>query len=97
MRTDTSAGPRLTLSALLELLGPDERLFIIHRLGPHEAEAVAEGTAQELKETPCVEVCGENIVEHIASDISEDAAPWDEPSPILIITIGGKRTIKNGN
>jgi len=45
---------RITLSALLGLLGPTEYLFVIHRLGPHECEAVAEGTAEELRATRCV-------------------------------------------
>lgn len=75
----------ITLSALLDLLTPAEHLFVIHRLGPHECEAVAEGTAEELRETRCVELCGENAVERLT--IEESGYPWDT-TPVLIITIG---------
>lgn len=78
---------RITLSALLDLLNPAEHLFVIHRLGPHECEAVAEGTTEELRAAHCAEVCGENAVEHLA--IEESGYPWDT-TPVLIITIGEK-------
>lgn len=77
----------ITLSALLGLLGPTEYLFVIHRLGPHECEAVAEGTAEELRATRCVEACGENTVERLT--LEESGYPWDT-KPVLIITIGEK-------
>lgn len=77
----------LTLSNILDLLNPAEHLFVIHRLGPHECEAVAEGTAEELRAAHCTEVCGENPVEHLA--IEESGYPWDT-TPVLIITIGEK-------
>lgn len=53
----------LTLSGLMALLLPKERLFVIHHLGADISEAVAGGTVEELERTRCVEVCGNNIVE----------------------------------
>lgn len=77
----------LTLSGLMALLLPKERLFVIHHLGADISEAVAGGTVEELKRTRCVEVCGNNIVERIAVDMDD----WpDTPAPILLVTIGGK-------
>ncbi len=77
----------LTLSGLMALLLPKERLFVIHHLGADISEAVAGGTVEELKRTRCVEVCGNNIVERIAVDVDD----WpDTPAPILLVTIGGK-------
>ena len=85
MGTDTRQF--MTLAALLAVLKPSERLFIVHSLGPHESEAVAEGTVEELRETPCAKVCGDNVVERIAVDVDD----WpDVPEPVLIATIGGK-------
>lgn len=81
----TNDRPRVTLAALFGVLNPSERLFIVHRLGPHESEAVAEGTLEELRATRCIEVCGDNIVEGITVD------DWPETTePVLFITIGGK-------
>lgn len=77
----------LTLAALLGVLKPSEEILIVHRIGPHECEAVAGGTAAELRATRCVEVCGDNIVERAAANVDD----WPEvPTPILFITIGGK-------
>ena len=77
----------LTLAALLGVLKPDEEILVVHRIGPHEYEAVAGGTAAELRATRCVEVCGDNIVERVAVNVDD----WPEvPTPILFITIGGK-------
>lgn len=77
----------LTLAALLGVLKPSEEILIVHRIGPHECEAVAGGTAAELRATRCVEVCGDNIVERVAANVDD----WPEvPTPILFITIGGK-------
>ena len=77
----------LTLAALLGVLKPDEETPAVHRIGPHECEAVAGGTAAELRATRCVEVCGDNIVERVAVNVDD----WPEvPTPILFITIGGK-------
>lgn len=84
------SGRRPTLSEVPDLLGHGERVFIIHRLGPHECEAVVEGTIEEVKKTAAVEVCGDNIVERIAGELSDASDPWDDAVPILIITIGGK-------
>lgn len=82
---------RVTLAALLAVLQDRVRMFIIHRMGPHECEAVAEGTALELRSTQCAEVCGDNTVERLALDLGERPKPWaDGPLPVLIITIGGK-------
>lgn len=82
---------RVTLAALLALLDPSERLFVIHHLGANISEAVAGGTVEELRATRCVEVCGDNIVERIAVDVDD----WpDTPAPVLLITIGGKEVGK---
>lgn len=78
---------RVTLAALLDVLEPSERLFIVRRLGPHESGAVAEGTAKEVRATRCVEVCGDNVVMRIAVDT--DGYPWEQ-EPVLLVTIGGK-------
>ena len=69
-----------------------DRVFIVRRMGPHECEAVAGGTAQELRSTRCVEVCGDNMVERLALDLDEWPEIWpsDDPAPVLVITIGGK-------
>ncbi|MGO5023205.1 hypothetical protein ACTQ4E_08955 [Lawsonibacter sp. LCP25S3_G6] len=77
----------LTLAALLSVLKPSEEILVVHRIGPHECEAVAGGTTAELRATRCVEVCGDNIVERVAVNVDD----WPEvPTPILFITIGGK-------
>lgn len=78
---------RVTLAALLGVLKSDEEILVVHRIGPNECEAVAGGTAAELRATRCVEVCGDNIVERVAVNVDD----WPEvPTPILFITIGGK-------
>lgn len=78
---------RVTLAALLGVLKSDEKILVVHRIGPNECEAVAGGTAAELRATRCVEVCGDNIVERVAVNVDD----WPEvPTPILFITIGGK-------
>ena len=78
---------RVTLADLLGVLKSDEEILVVHRIGPHECEAVAGGTAAELRATRCVEVCGDNIVERVAVNVDD----WPEvPTPILFITIGGK-------
>ena len=77
----------LTLAALMGVLKPDEEIFIVHRIGPHECEAVAGGNTAELRATRCVEVCGDNIVERLA--VKMEGYPWDQ-DPVLVITIGGK-------
>lgn len=78
---------RVRLAAVLGVLKPSEEILIVHRIGPHECEAVAGGTVEEVRATRCVEVCGDNVVERIA--VSVDDWP-DVPTPILFITIGGK-------
>lgn len=78
---------KFTLAALFATLKPSERLFIVHRLGPHESEAVAEGTLEELRATRCVEVCGDNIVEGLAVDIG--GCLWEQEA-VLFVTIGRK-------
>lgn len=77
----------ITLSALLNVLTPAQNLFITHRLGPHECEAVAEGTVEELRATECVKVCGDNLVERVSVDA--EGYPWDQEA-VLLVTIGGK-------
>ena len=86
---------RVTLAALLAVLQDGDRVFIVHRMGPHECEGVAGGTAQELRSTRCVEVCGDNVVERLALDLDEWPEVWpsDDPAPVLVITIGGKAEI----
>lgn len=82
---------RLTLSALLALLQPDDRVIIFHRLGPQFLETVANGTVQELLAAQCVEVCGDNVVEKIEMGVDESPVEWvSEGVPFLGITIGGK-------
>ena len=83
---------RVTLAALLAVLQGEARVFIVHRMGPHECEGVAGGTAQELRSTHCVEVCGDNVVERLTLDLDEWPEVWpsDDPAPVLVITIGGK-------
>ena len=80
------------LYSLLAVLQDGDRVFIVRRMGPHECEAVAGGTAQELRSTRCVEVCGDNMVERLALDLDEWPEIWpsDDPAPVLVITIGGK-------
>lgn len=85
---------RVTLATIFALLQDRDRLFILRRMGPHECEAVAEGTVRELRSTKCVEVCGDYKVERLALDLGENPEPWaDDPLPVLIITIGGKAEI----
>lgn len=82
---------RVTLAALLAVLQERDRLFIVHRMGPHECEGVAGGTVQELRSTRCVEVCGDNVVERLALDLNGWPDVWpEEAAPVLVVTIGGK-------
>ncbi len=82
---------RVTLAALLSVLQERDRVFIVHRMGPHECEGVAGGTVQELRSTHCVEVCGDNVVESLALDLDEWPEIWPEvAAPVLVVTIGGK-------
>ena len=82
---------RVTLAALLAVLQERDRVFIVHRVGPHECEAVAGGTVRELRSTRCVEVCGGNVVERLALDLDEWPDVWpEEAAPVLVVTIGGK-------
>ena len=78
---------KITLSALLGLLKPTERLFIIHHMGADISEAVAGGTVEELRATRCAEVCGDNIVECLTVDM--EGYPWEQEATLLV-TIGGK-------
>lgn len=80
-------GNCVTLAALLGLLKPTERLFVIHRMGADISEAVAGGTVEELRATRCVEICGDNIVERLTVDI--EGYPWEQEATLLV-TIGGK-------
>lgn len=81
----------VTLSVLLSAIDPEVRVFIIHHMGADCYEAVAEGTAERVRGSRCVEVCGDRAVEKITVD-SDD---WpDTPAPVLIITIGGKEPKK---
>ena len=82
---------RVTLAALLAILQERDRVFIVHRIGPHECEGVAGGTIQELRSTRCVEVCGDNVVERLTLDLDEWPDVWPEDAaPVLLVTIGGK-------
>ena len=81
----------VTLAALLDILQEWNRVFIVHRMGPHECEGVAGGTVQELRSTRCVEVCGDNVGERLALDLDEWPDVWPEDAaPVLLVTIGGK-------
>ncbi|MBD5151279.1 MAG: hypothetical protein HDT16_02010 [Oscillibacter sp.] len=62
---------RMTLADLLALIQPDDRAIILHRLGPQFLWVVAIGTAQELRATRCVEVCGDNVIEEIGMGVEE--------------------------
>lgn len=80
----------MTLASLFEVIAdPEERLFIMHRLGPHECEAVAEGTAAELRATRCVEVCGAYEIEALALAI-DDTSNVFASAPVLIVTLAKK-------
>ena len=65
-----------TLAVLLAVLQEQDRVFIVHRIRPRECEGVAGGTAQELRSTRCVEVCGDNVVERLALDLDEWPEIW---------------------
>ena len=81
---------RVTLAALLAVLQERDRVFIVHRMGPHECEDVVGGTVRELRSTRCMEVCGDNVVERLVLDLAE----WpDGAAPVLVITIGEKAAI----
>jgi hypothetical protein len=79
---------RVTLADLLSVLNEDENLVITHHMGANLYEAVGVGTAAELRAARCVEVCGDNIVEHLAAEVDD----WpDTAGPAaLVVTIGGK-------
>lgn len=79
----------MTLAALLALLQPDDRVVILHRLGPQFLETVAIGRARELQATRCVEACGDNVIEEIGMGVDESPIKW-VGVPFLNITIGGK-------
>ncbi len=82
---------RVTLASLLASLGADDRLFVVHQISPHECEAVAEGTAAELRASRCVGVCGENIVVALSLELDDLKKV---PAPVLFITIGEKERKK---
>ena len=82
---------RLTLAAFLEVLAPTERVFVIHHMGADIFEAVAGGTAEELRSTRCAEVCGDNIVERAV--VEQDGYPWDA-EPCIVVTVGEKELNK---
>jgi hypothetical protein len=77
----------MTLASLLAPLERADRLFIVHRLGPHECEAVAEGTVEELRASRCVEVCGENAVVALSLELDDISGA---PIPVMLVTIGEK-------
>ena len=82
---------RVTLAALLAVLQERGRVFIVHRMGPHECEIVAGGTVQELNSTRCVEVCGDNVVERLTMDLDEWPDVWPEDAaPVFLVTIREK-------
>lgn len=79
----------MTLSALLARLDPDALVFIIHYLGPHEYEAVFEGTARETRTNGVESHCGESPVLAISPKLND----IDDPTlPVLVVKIGGKET-----
>lgn len=74
----------VALRDVLGLLREQDRVFVIHRMGPHECEGVAEGTARELRADKCVEGYGERMVKRIAADMESGS---DNGKPVLVITI----------
>ncbi len=89
MGADTNQN--VTLSSILSILSPLDRIFILHRIGLHELEAVGGGTVQEMRTVGCLEACGDNIVEYMELAADEPNAEWmDMDTPVLVITIGGK-------
>lgn len=83
-RMDGNEGRSVALRGVLGLLRGQDRVFVIHRMGPHECEGVAEGTVRELRADKCVEACWDRAVK----GISEDAENWpDDGKPALVIDI----------
>lgn len=73
-----------TLAALLSVLAPEARLFVVHRTGPHECEAVAEGTAEELRANGRIDVCGNCPLVGLSLELDNLT---DAPAPVLLVTI----------
>lgn len=74
----------VALGDILGILRERDRAFIIHRMGPHKCEGVAEGTASELRADKCVEGYGKRAVKRIAVDMEKGS---DAGKPVLVITI----------
>ena len=74
----------VALRDVMSLLQGRDRVFIVHRMGPHKCEVVAEGTARELRADKCVEGYGERMVKRIAADMGTGL---DNGTPTLAITI----------
>ena len=87
----TDRNQRVTLASVLSVLPPLDRVFILHRMGPHELEAAGGGTARELKDLQCVEVCGDNMVGSMELVTDESESEWlNMDTPVWIITISRK-------
>lgn len=87
----TDMNQRTTLLSLLATLPLLDRVFILHRMGPHELEAVGGGTVRELKAFRCAEACGDNIVEGMDLVTDESESEWmNMDTPVRVITIGRK-------
>lgn len=74
----------VALRDVMGLLRGQDWVVVIHRMGPHECEGVAEGTARELRADKCVEGYGERMVKRIAADMENGS---DDGTPVLVITI----------
>lgn len=79
----------VTLAALLDVLGQTDEVAIVKRMGMNTLEAVAAGTAAELREAECVFAYGNSTVERITVDPGEwTSLIWPGLSrPVLLITI----------
>ena len=77
-----------TLSALLAILRPADRVLVLRRMGPHECKLAAAGAAEELRTGPCAEVLGGWIVE----SASVDGEAWTgEIAPVLFVTVEAEK------
>lgn len=83
---DGTQQSHVTLAVLLGLLQDEDHAFIIRRRGPHECEAVAAGTAEDLRSAN-MGIWREKIVDRLWLDV------WpDKNTPVLAILTGEKET-----
>lgn len=83
---DGTQRSHVTLAVLLGLLQDEDHAFIIRRRGPHECEAVAAGTAKDLRSAN-MGIWRDKIVDRLWLDV------WpDKNTPVLAILTGEKET-----